>query len=137
MAISELRGLFSHKVPEVRKAAVDVFRWIPKDEFRYFNDMVRTFIHSPAFEDAAFQIIKSLEETAHDVTELVLEVCEVILGDGNHHRSVYHIQKLLKREYVNSEKRPDLRKGFLDLIDEMAERNITGTDDLMQLDDRQ
>ena len=136
MAISELRGLFSHKVPEVRTAAVDVFRWIPKDEFRYFNDMVLAFIHSPAFEDAAFQIIKSLEETAHDVTELVLEVCEVILGDRNHHRSVYHIQKLVKREYVNSESRPDQRKGFLDLIDEMAARKITGTDDLMQLDDR-
>ena len=137
MAISELQKLFSHKVPDVRKAAVGVFLWIPKDEFPHFTDMARTVIRSAAFEDAVYQIIKLLEETPHDVTELVLEVCEVILGDGKHHRSVYHIQKLLKREYVNSENRPGLRKGFLDLIDEMAERNITGTDDLIQLDDRQ
>ena len=136
MAISELGRLFQHDIPEVRKAASEVFRRIPKDEFRHFEDLARTFIRSPAFEDATSQVIRSLEETSHDVTELVLEVGETALEDRKHHRVIYDIQKLLKREYVNSETRPPLRKRFLDVIDEMAARNITGADDLMQLDDR-
>ena len=136
MAISELGRLFQHDIPEVRKAASEVFRRIPKDEFRHFEDLARTFIRSPAFEDATSQVIRSLEETSHDVTELVLEVGETALEDRKHHRVIYDIQKLLKREYVNSESRPPLRKRFLDVIDEMAARNITGADDLMQLDDR-
>ena len=136
MAISELTGLFSHELPEVRKAAADVFRRIPGDEFGHFTDLARVFIRSPAFKNAGYQIIKPLEETSHDVTELVLEAGEVIVGNRNNRQTAYLIQKVLKREYRNSEDWPELRKRFLDLIDVMADRNIIGADDLMGLDDR-
>ena len=138
MAISELEGLFSHEVPEVQKASADVFRRIPGDEFGHFTDLAQAFIRSPAFEDAAYEIIRPLEKTSHNVTELVLEAGEVIVRDREDGGpvSVYDIETILKREYVNSQNCPELRKRFLDLIDEMAARNLAGADDLMGLDDR-
>ena len=48
----------------------------------------------------------------------------------------FAIQEILKREYVNSGARPELRSRFLDLIDEMATSNLIGTDELMRVDDR-
>ena len=138
MAISELEGFFSHEVPEVRKAAADVFQRIRSEDFPHFMGMARAFVQSPAFKDAPYWIIKLLEGTSHDVTELVLEVGEVIVRDWGDHqvRHLYQIREALKREYVNSENRPELRTRFLDLIDDMAAKNVYEADDLMRLDDR-
>ena len=138
LAISELEQLFSHEVPEVRKAAADVFRKIPGDDFPHFMDMAWAFVRSPAFKDAAYWIIKTLEETSHDVTELVVEVGERLVRDRDNlkARSMHQIQKALKREYVNSEDRSALRTRLLDLIDDMAAKNIYEADGLMRLDDR-
>ena len=138
LAISELERLFSHGVSEVRKAAADVFWKIPGDDFPYFMDMAWAFVRSPAFKEAPYWIIKTLEETSQDVTELVVEIGERLVRDQEDRnlRSMHQIQKALKREYVNSENRPELRTRFLDLIDDMAAKNIYEADDLMRLDDR-
>ena len=138
MAISELEELFSHGDPEVRKEAAKVFQHIPGDDFPHFMDLAWAFVRSPLFKDAAYPIIKALEQTSHDVTELVVEVSEILVrhcgGVGD--IFLYQVQKILKREYVNSEDRPELRTRFLDLIDDMAAKNLIGTDDLIRLDDR-
>ena len=138
LAISELERLFSHEHSAVRKAAADVFWHMPSNDFPYFMGTAQAFVRSPAFKDTTYSIIKCLEEASHDVTELVLEAGEVIVGswaDGRT-RSMYQIQKTLKREYVNSENRPELRTRFLDLIDDMAARNVYEADDFMRMDDR-
>ena len=138
LAISELEQLFSHGVSEVRKAAADVFQKIPSDDFPHFMDMAQAFVRSAAFKEAAYWIIKTLEETSCDVTELVVEVGERLVRDQEDlkSRSMHQIQKALKREYVNSENRPELRRRFLDLIDDMAAKNVYEADGLIRLDDR-
>ncbi len=138
MAISELERLFSHEVPEVRRAAADVFQHIAGDDFSYFMDMARAFIRSPAFKDETYSIIAALEQASCDVTELVVEVGKILVRDRDDRvdRSMHQIQKVLKREYVNSEGRPELRTRFLDLIDDMAAKNVYEADDLMRLDER-
>ena len=138
LAISELERLFSHEVSEVRKAAADVFRKIPGDDFQHFMDMAWAFVRSPAFKESAYWLITTLEETSQDVTALVVEAGERLVRDQEDlkFRSMHQIQKALKREYVNSENRPELRRRFLDLIDDMAAKNIYEADDLMRLDDR-
>ena len=138
MAISELERLFSHEVPEVRKAAADVFQYISGDDFPHFMDVAWAFIRSPAFKDAAYPIIAALEKASCDVTELVAEVGKILVRgrDDAGGRSMHQIQKVLKREYLNSENRPELRTRFLDLIDDMAANNVYEAEDLMRLDDR-
>ena len=130
MAVKELKELFSHETPEVRKAAADVFRYIPKDEFPHFMDLARAFVESPAFKDNALWIIEALKEVSCDVTDLVLEVGARLNAD------VRQLQEVLKREYVNSENRPEVRARFLVLFDALAEQDLYGADDLMGLDDR-
>ena len=142
IAISELAWLFAHDVPEIRNAAAGVFRWIPESELPAFSDLAKAFIRSATFtdgEDNADEVIRYLEKASHDVTELVLEASEVVLRDrGDGGSDSYHgIENLLRREYRNSENRPELRKRTLDVIDEMAARNFIGIDNLMRLDDRQ
>ena len=138
LAIAELEQFFSHGIPEVRKAAADVFQKIPSDDFPHFMDMAQAFVRSPAFKEAPYWIILALEATSQDVTELVVEIGERLVWDQEDlkFRSMHQIQKALKREYVNSENRPELRTRFLDLIDDMAAKNIYEADDLMRLDDR-
>ena len=138
LAISELERLFSHEVSEVRKAAADVFRKIPGDDFQHFMDMAWAFVRSPAFKESAYWLITALEETSQDVTALVVEVGERLVRDRDDltARSICQIQKVLKREYVNSENESKLRTRFLDLIDDMAAKNVYEAVELMRLDDR-
>lgn len=141
MAIMELKRLFSHDESEVRSAAAEVFRQIPESELPAFSYLAKAFIRSTTFtdgEDSADEVIRYLENTPHDVTELVLEASKIIVRDWevSDSSSYYGIESLLKREYRNSENRPKLRKRILDVIDDMAARNIIGADDLMRLDDR-
>lgn len=137
-AIQELKRLFRHNVLEVRTSAAFVFQNIPPDEFVYFVDMARAFVRSPAFGNSAHSMIRALEDASCDVTELVLETGEEIVRRAGNHGSywLFAIQQVLKREYVNSETRPKLRTRFLDLIDNMAAKNLPDADDLMRLDDR-
>ena len=144
MAIKELKKLFSHETPEVRKAAAEVFRYVPKDEFPHFMDLVRAFVESPALKDDASWIIKALKQASCDVTETVLEVGQKLTQNWRSQESLAshqamnmrRLQEVLKREYVNSENRPEVRARFLDLFDAIAEQDIQGVDDLVRLDDR-
>ena len=138
MAISEIEKLFFHKAAEVRKAAAEVFLNIPGDDFSYFMDLARAFVRSPAIKDAAYEIIYALEKTSCDVTELVIEVGEILVRDSSDGQvpPMYQLQSILKREYVNSQGRPEFRRRFLDLFDCMAEKEIYEAEDLMKLDDR-
>ena len=135
-AISELERLFSHETSEVREEAAAVFWDIPGDDFPYFREMARSFVKAPAFQDSASPIIEALKKTSCDVTDLVLEVGKRIAGNKQDVRAHYAIEEILKREYVNSEAHSELRSRFLDLIDDMATKNLIGADDLMRLDDR-
>ena len=142
MAIMELKRLFSHDAPEVRNTAAGVFRQIPESELPAFSSLAKAFIRSETFtdgEDNADEVIRYLENTPHDVTELVLEASEIIVRDcgDSDSSSYYGIDDLLRQEYRNSENRPDLRKRILDVIDEMAAKNLIGVDKLMGMDDRQ
>ena len=144
MAIKELKKLFSHETPEVRKAAAEVFRYVPKDEFPHFMDLARAFVESPALKDDASWIIKALKQASCDVTEIVLEVGQKLTQNWRRQESLAshqamnmrQLQEVLKREYVNSENRPGVRAKFLDLFDAIAEQDLHGADDLIRLDDR-
>ena len=138
LAISELEKLFLHESPEVRIEAGNVFSHFPIDEFPFFMDMTRTFVRSPAFKDSTYPIFTALTMTTCDVTELVIEVLEIVVYRWKDYGliSVLNIQKILKREYVNTESRPKLRTKVLNLVDYMAENSVIGVDDVMVMDDR-
>ena len=132
-AISELEKLFFHETAEVREDASAVFWNMHGDEFLYFMEMAWTFVKAPAFQDSASPLIQALKNTSCDVSDIVFEVGKQIVGNKYEVRAHYAIQEVLKREYVNSGARPELRSRFLDLIDDMATKNLIGVDDLMQL----
>ena len=138
LAIAEMEELFSHEAAEVRKAAAKVFLFIPKNGFPQLVDLMRICVQSPAFKDAPYLVFEALEKTAYDVTELVVEVGEIIVRERDEYKVVHvsRLQKILKREYANSERQVELRARFLNLIDDMAEKNVFGADELMRLDDR-
>ena len=138
LATSELEKLFLHESPEVRIEAGNVFSHFPIDEFPFFMDMTRTFVRSPAFKDSTYPIFTALTMTTCDVTELVIEVLEIVVYRWKDYGliSVLNIQKILKREYVNTESRPKLRTKVLNLVDYMAENSVIGVDDVMVMDDR-
>ena len=138
MAIDQLRRLFFHRLPEVRREAASVFQHIAPDEFDDFVELAGTFIRSPAFRDSAFPLVDAFENLSSDVTQLVLEAGEriVLYGDARGSHSIFLIQQHLKREYANSELQPELRTRFLDLVDKMAMKNLPEADDLMRLHDR-
>ena len=99
--------------------------------------MARVFIRSPAFEGGAPEaLIRPLKEASCDVTEIIVEVGEKLIMREAGYRFAHELLDILKREYVNTENRPELRKRILDLIDYMCEKNLYGVDDLMSLDDR-
>ena len=138
LATSELERLFLHESSEVRKEAGNVFSHFPNDEFPSFAGMARKFIHSPAFKDSTYPIFTALTKTTCDVTELVIEAVEIVVYIWKDYGliSALNIQKILKREYVNSESRPELRTKVLNLVDYMAENSVIGVDDVMGVDDR-
>ena len=138
LATSELEKLFLHESPEVRIEAGNVFSHFPIDEFPFFMDMTRTFVRSPAFKDSTYPIFTALTMTTCDVTKLVIEVVEIVVYRWKDYGliSVLNIQKILKREYVNTESRPKLRTKVLNLVDYMAENSVIGVDDVMGMDDR-
>ena len=115
-----------------------VFQNIPPDEFVYFMDMARAFVRSPAFGASAHSMTNALEDVPCDVSELILETGERIVRNAGNQGSysLFAIQQLLEREHLSSETRPDIRSRFLDLIDEMAAKNLPEADDLIRLDDR-
>ena len=140
MAISELEGLLSHDAPEVRKQAAEVFRHISGEDFPHFMDLARTFLRSPALRDNAYPLFKAIEEASCDVTELVIQAGEALFGNRDDHHLDYmdRLRSILKREYVNSEGRPEpeFRARILDLIDHMVATGVYKADDLTELEDR-
>ena len=138
MATSELITLFSHEILEVRRAAADVFEHISSDDYPYFIEVAQAFNRSPALATCAYPFIQALKKTTCDVTELVIETGrnlvnnEKVTGTGFEHE----LRGILKREYVNSENRPELRTKLLNLIDYMIEKNSPSANELMQIGDR-
>ena len=137
MAISELENLFFHENTQVRKAAAGVFFGMSSEEFQYFLGLAQAFIRSPAFEDGSLEVlIRALKKAPCDVTEIVIEVGEKLIRRETGYVFAPEFLEILKREYVNTEHRPELRTRILDLIDYMCEKNLYGIEGLMSLDDR-
>jgi len=143
-AIDELGAYFENEDEEIRKTASGVFRRIKPAEFRHFKDLANRFVPSRALLDGSFGFFHLLEEAIGEVSELVLRAAEVLINDiaakGDHMGSrgldLHQLQDLLRLEYLASEGHVERRKRILDLIDEMIEFRLYGTDELLKLGDK-
>ena len=57
-------------------------------------------------------------------------------GQGSRGGDLHRLQDLLRKEYLASEGRESWRKRVLDLIDEMIENGLYGTEELLELGER-
>ena len=74
--------LFSDESGEVRKKAAGCFWHLwqsPDIPLTGFDALIRSFLASPSFVDAPTFLLHALEETKHQVPEVVLDVCEVFI----------------------------------------------------------
>ena len=109
-----------------------------------FDSVVREFLSSRALFDRAFNFLQALEDATCDVCEHVIEVSEKLVAynreqqesESNYHLNLHQLTKSLKHEYATSENRPHVRKRLLDLIDQMLEQELYGTDDIINAHER-
>lgn len=143
-AIEELGAFFNHEDEEIRKTAVGVFWNIEPEDFRHFKNLANQHIQSRSLLDGDVGFFRLLEKTTAETSELVLSASEILIksiaqkGDGQGSRGgdLHRLQDLLRNEYMASEGRENRRKRVLDLIDEMIENGLYGTEELLQLGEK-
>lgn len=143
-AIEELGAFFNHEDKEIRKTAVGVFWNIKPEDFKHFKNLANQHVQSRSLLDGDLGFFRLLEETKAETSELVLSASENMVkdiarkGDGHGSRDgdMHRLQDLLRKEYLASEGRESRRKRVLDLIDEMIENRLYGTEELLELGDK-
>lgn len=143
-AMDNLTPHFSDENESIRKAASSVFRNIDVEEFDHFRQMAHEYIASPALLDGGFGFLNLLGDVTTDVSELVICAGEAIMqginasddSTGSRGDDLHQLKDLLKREYQNSEHRPEIRARILDLIDLQVEGGHYGVDTLLELAER-
>lgn len=139
-----LKQFFFDEDKEVRRQAADVFRQIKPEEVQRYLGLTREFLRSPAFPGNSYPVLHMLENASCDVLDLVVEAVDQTINDltrnGNQNgrlaSSIHHLQEILKREYVSSERSPEARKKLLDMIDLMLSSEISGVESIVSVHDR-
>lgn len=138
-----LTALFDDENTEVRQAASKVISGLRDDDLLKVIPLVRRFLRTQAFADAPDAAIHAIEFANSPPPDLVLDVCEAVMG-GMSSRGAVHdrdgfraheISEQLVRAYADA--RDDAtRTRALDLIDEALRRNLMGTDQALSEHDR-
>lgn len=143
-SIEKVRAFFDDGDEGVRKKAAEVFRYIGRDQQELVNALAGAFLASEAFADESFAFLHFLEEAQVKVSELVVMAAEKVIADlrapsessGKHDMALHQLHELLNREYVNSEREPELRKRLLDVVDQMLVLDLRGVDELFKKHER-
>ena len=123
---------------KVRQKAAEVFRNIRSEEFEANRDLARRYIESPAFGKGSYGFFQILKTATCRVDDLVILVAERLMlthkqgeNENTHHVMEFHqLREILREEYSASDGNPEVRRRFLDLIDEMLLLDIYGANEL-------
>ena len=143
-AASDLIKLFNDPTPKIYEQASEVFRNCKSEDFYRCLELAEAYIQTDAFLEKPTYLLYALDGAECDVMELAVTGAERLIRSiieredqhGGRGTGLYKLQELLGREYAASEKRPDIRKRILDLIDLMLENDIYGTDKITEANDR-
>ncbi len=143
-AETDLIRMFNDPNIKIGEQASEVFRNCKPEDFHRCLKLAEAYIRTDAYLEASTYILYALDSAECDVMELVVFGAErliaSIIDKGDQHGSrgtgLYKLQELLAREYAASEKRQDIRKRILDLIDLMLENDIYGTEKITLANDR-
>jgi len=135
---------FNDEDKQIRQQADDVFGKIGSSDLGRFIDLVWHYLKSKAFyDDDAFFFFNTLKDASLPIHEFVIHAAEFIIEDSahneSHHRQhdLFQLMDLLKHEYAASEKSPEIRRRFLDIIDKMLEKELYGIDEILKVHERE
>jgi hypothetical protein len=143
LATEDLIQFFNDEDTKVREQAARVF-WEMKDtDVQRFNKVAEGYVNSRAIYDQSHYFFHSLKQSNGNVSEIIISAAEKLIlfqreqTDRRPNRvSTYDLPNLLKYEYSLSETRPDIKKRLLDLIDQMLEQGLHGTEKIISAHDR-
>jgi hypothetical protein len=142
-AKSLLLRFFADPDDGVRKNASKAFSRINPQEAARFDDLIRAYLDSPAFDGDDYSFFEFLKIVQNPVHEYVILAAEKVISHrpqevGSHwrYRDFHHLNELIKTEYAASENDPDLRRRLLDIIDHFIEYEVYGADEVVAAHDR-
>jgi len=122
---SALIPFFDDPVKEVRDEAARCFLSAKGRGLEAGRELIRAFLHSTAFAENGELLLMTLKSSTADISDVVVEVCEAVLGvleDGTSAPygrllfEAYNVAELVFRTYSQSED-PAYRRRCLDLVD--------------------
>ncbi len=124
-----LTRFFNDPLKEIRDKAAGCFRVAKGRQLEGCTELIRAFLNSPAFEDNLNDLIWPLKESTADISEVIIEVCEVVIsaldrGIAPYSRfssQVDNVVELILRAYQNSDDER-YRSRCLYLIDKLLAR---------------
>jgi hypothetical protein len=137
MCEAGLRRLFEDEDEDVRKQAGDCFRHVPDDALGQHETLVRMFLRSRAFPDAASVLLLACRASTMSIPALTVDVCETWLDrldeivakrDGPLGHDALEVAELGVRAYTQAPPDGDLQERALDVIDRLIAENALGVD---------
>ena len=144
ICVEKLIKLFSDPDSEVRRAAARRFFDFEGRELGNYQDLMKEFILSPAFESECDPLFWALEESSADMNGVILMACERVfelMGESTGDvrtaaaGTSNSIAKLIVRVLENP-KNSDEENRALNIIDEMELNGSYGLDQIRQRFDR-
>ena len=139
-----LAELFSDPDPEVRRAAADCFLGFEGRDLGNYQDLIKDFIPSPAFESEHDPFFWALEESSADMNDIILMASERVFGlmgesTGDVRTAAAgtssSISSLIIRVLENP-KSDDEKNRALSIVDKMTHYNAYGLEKILQRFDR-
>ena len=135
-----LAQLFDDPSSEVRAAASRWFDRLEGGELGSYSNLVEQFVVSTAFVGNEFHLLRALEETTADLSDIALSACERLVNvagpaasdiSTSHDRHAEHVVQLALRAY---RRRSDqaIRGRSLDVIDSLMENGAFGIEQALE-----
>ena len=131
---SVLVPFFDDPVKEVRDEAARCFLSAKGRDLEASRELIRAFLHSTAFAENGELLLMTLKSSTADISDLVVEVCEAVLGVLEDEASAPYgrlffeaksIGELVLRAYSQSED-ATYRRRCLDLVDRLLSTQAYG-----------
>ncbi len=139
-----LIALFNSPYEKVRSKAGTCFHGFEGEELGAYEELVGTFVQSPAFASHYFNLIYALDQTTAKLPKVTCLVCERFLntfgreaGDirTGHAADADIVCRLIVRVYSQT-RDDDLQTRCLDVIDRMVQTRAYGFEKVLTLYDR-
>jgi hypothetical protein len=139
-----LIALFNSPYEKVRSKSGTCFHGFEGDELGAYENLVDTFVQSPAFASHYFHLIHALDQTTAKLTKATCSVCERFLNifgreasdiRTGHAADVDMVCRLIVRVYSQT-RDEELQTRCLDVIDHMVQMRVFRFEKVLALYDR-